>query len=67
MEIALNCYRIAKSAVAEAIDAQPDAAPPDGTFGYRQALRVETAALAEYKRVLTITDLVASGKMPPEE
>ena len=68
MEIAPSRYRIAKSALAEAMDALPDAAPPDGTFAYRQSLRSENAALAEYRRVLRIfTDLTVDGKMPPAD
>ena len=68
MQIAMNRYRIAKVACADAIAEQADSAPPDGSFAYRQALRVETAALVEYRRVLLIfTDLVANRKMPREE
>ena len=66
--MALGRYRIAKAECAKAILLQSDATPPDGSFGYRKALRVETAALAEYKRVLFIfTDLVANGKLPPDD
>ena len=66
-QIALAQYRIAKDASADAIADQSDAAPPDGTFAFRKALRLENVALAEYQRVLTIfSDLVAHGKMPPD-
>jgi len=40
----------------------------DGAFAYQHALRAETFALAEYKRVLQIfTDLVTHGKIPEEQ
>jgi len=39
---------------------------PDGQFTYRQALHVETTALAAYKRVLEIfNDLILDKKFPP--
>ena len=67
-ESALRHYRIAKAECAKAISEQSDVEPPDGTFGYRKALRAENTALAEYKRVLTIfTDLTVSGILPPAE
>jgi hypothetical protein len=41
---------------------------PDGSLAYRLALRDETNALAEYRRVLGIfMDLALKGKTPPEE
>jgi hypothetical protein len=67
-DLARRRYRIAKAECAKAISEQSDAAPPDGTFGYRKALRAENAALAEYSRVLRIFgDLVANGKMPQDD
>jgi len=67
-EAALKRYRIAKVECAKAISEQNGMEPPDGSFAYRKALRVENAALAEYRHVLLIfSDLVASGKMPPAE
>lgn len=67
-QIALERYRIAQAECKRAIAAITDAAPRDGSFAYRQALRAENFALAEYRRVLTIfTDLTVSGKMPPQE
>ena len=67
-ENAQRHYRIAKAECAKAISEQSGAAPPDGAFGYRKALRIENTALAEYKRVLTIfCDLTVNGKMPPPE
>jgi hypothetical protein len=67
-ESALKHYRIAKAECAKAISMQSEPEPPDGSLAYRKVLRDENAALAEYKRVLTIfTDLTVSGKMPPAE
>jgi len=67
-ETAQKHYRIAKAECAKAISMQSDVEPPDGTFGYRKALRLENAALAEYSRVLRIfIDLTVDGRMPPEE
>jgi hypothetical protein len=64
----LSRYRIARDACADAISHQSDAAPPDGSFAYRQTLRVENAALAEYRRILKIyNDLVIDRKLPPVE
>ena len=41
---------------------------PDGAFAYQQALRAETAALAEFRRVLQVfTDLTIDGKIPDEK
>src|SRR4051812_4608452 len=68
MQIARIRYRIARDACSDAMARQPDAAPPDGSFGYTQALRAANAALAEYRRLLIIfNDLVINGKMPPAE
>ena len=40
----------------------------DGQFAFRQALRAENAALAEYNRVLRIyTDLTMNGTVPDED
>ena len=40
----------------------------DGAFAYQHALRAETCALAEYKRVLQIfTAVVIHGKVPAEQ
>ncbi len=40
---------------------------PDGTLAHQKALRFETAALAEYRRVLQIyTDLMVRGTIPDE-
>jgi hypothetical protein len=39
---------------------------PDGAFAINQALKIENAALSEYRRVVAIfTDLVVHGKVPP--
>jgi hypothetical protein len=44
-----------------------DIPAPDGRFAYSRALRAESFALAEYKRVLRIfTDLTRNGKIPDE-
>jgi len=68
VQSAMNCYRDAKAECAKAISAQSDVEPPDGSFAYRRALRIENTALAEYRRVLTIfTDLTVSGVVPPED
>lgn len=41
---------------------------PDGQYAYRQALQAESAALAEYGRVLQIyIDLVYRNKIPTQE
>ncbi len=41
---------------------------PDGHFAYQQALRAESFALGEYRRVLAIfTGLVTHGKEPDED
>ena len=45
----------------------PDIPASDGNFAYRQALRVENLALAEYQRVLRIfSDLTVRGIFPDE-
>jgi DNA-binding CsgD family transcriptional regulator len=42
-----------------------DLPSPDGSFGYQKALRAESLALAEYRRILGLyTDLVVHGKLP---
>ena len=66
---ALDRYRSAKRECEQVMQAQRDLLTPfpDGQFAVRRALAVETAALVEYRRVLTIfTDLVVDGKPPPE-
>ena len=68
LRIALERYRNAKVEGRIAIRQQEEAAPPDGSFAYRKTLRVENAALVEYRRVLRIfTDLTVNRKMPPAE
>jgi hypothetical protein len=43
-------------------------APQDGSFAAKQALEEESAARAEYLRLLKIfTDLTINNKLPPEE
>lgn len=50
-------------------DLKADGIPaPDGNFAYQQALRSETNALAEFRRVLQIfRDLTMDGKIPDED
>jgi hypothetical protein len=68
VDIALERYRLSRDECRRAIEEHYDAAQPDGSFAYTKALRAETAALAEYRRVLAIlNDLTLSGKMPPAE
>jgi hypothetical protein len=44
-----------------------DSPSPDGGVAYRQAVRAEAAALAEYARILRLfADLVLAGKIPDE-
>jgi hypothetical protein len=41
--------------------------PPDGAFAYQQALRSESNALSEFRRVLQVfTELTVDGKIPDE-
>jgi len=41
--------------------------PPDGHFALRRAVRIETAALVEYRHALTaFTDLTLHRKLPPQ-
>ena len=62
-QIAYDLYQLAKEAVHEA-DEERAAAPQPGGFVLIRALRIERAALAEYKRVLRIfTDLLIDGKL----
>jgi len=62
-QIAYDLYQLAKEAVHEA-DEERAAAPQPGGFVLNRALRIERAALAEYKRVLRIfTDLLIDGKL----
>jgi hypothetical protein len=66
--IAAHEYQRVKAAADLAYQLCTDAPPPDGNFAYRQALQAETAALAEYRRTLTIfTDLLLHGKTPDQE
>ena len=63
-------YKVAKAICAKASRECENSLMPmaDGHFAFRQALRVETAALAEYKRALQVfTDLTLNGKMPPPD
>ena len=61
-------YQAAKEAVHKARELRVDAPSPDGVFALNQALRIESAALTEYKRVLQVfTDLLIDGKIPPEK
>lgn len=63
-----QCHKIAKAKCAIAFEEQRDMTPPDGSLAYRLALREETAALTDYRRVLGIfMDLVVKNKLPPEE
>ena len=65
---ALAQYQVAEADCRKAMEEQPDAAAPDGSFAYSKALQVERAALEKYTRMLRIlTDLVVSGKLPPTE
>ena len=67
VHFAYGRYQAAKEAVHEARNLRLDAPPPDGVFALNQALRIESAVLTEYKRVLqTFTDLLIDGKIPPE-
>ena len=67
-QFALEGYLAARDECRSAIERQSDAAPPDGAPAYRQALRNESAALAEYRRMLRIfNELTIDGKMPPAE
>ena len=61
-------HKLAKIQCARALDEQHHLAAPDGSLAYRLALRAETEALAEYRRVLGIfMDLVIKDVPPPEE
>jgi len=69
-QVALTRYRAARTTTAElrAQHAEWLTPTPDGSFAVTRALRVENAALSEYRRVLVIfNDLVIHGKMPPDE
>jgi hypothetical protein len=68
METAAERYRTAKRLSKEAEWTRTDAPPPDGDLAFRKALQAETAALAEYRRVMvSFTDLLLYGKLPPQE
>jgi len=68
VQFAYSRYQTAKEAVNEAREIRADAPSPDGVFALSHALRIEAAALAEYKRVLQMfTDLLIDGKIPREE
>jgi hypothetical protein len=70
LQAALRRYHTAKaSALAARVQHAGGLTPvPDGDFALAQALRAETAALSEYKRILIIfNELVLSAKMPPDE
>lgn len=63
-------YEIAKLAAGNASveNLQCDIPKPDGQFAFRKALREETAALQEYRRVLQVfNDLVLNGKVPDRD
>src|SRR6266702_1079124 len=66
-DVARQQYQLAKAACAEARTSYTngDTPAPDGQLAFHQALRIETAALAEYKRALGIfVDLTVYRKMP---
>jgi hypothetical protein len=69
LEDAQRRYRLAKTDCAKVAAERANRVmpSPDGEFALRQALRLETAALAEYKRVLKIfVDLTVNNKLPPQ-
>jgi len=74
LRLALNCYQFARAECVKArLIAQCGVESQDAFFARRRALhrkglRNETAALAEYRRVLVIfNNLTVNGMMPPEE
>jgi len=64
----LHRYREAREVCQKSLSDRGDIPSPDGSFAFQRALRVETAALKEYMRVLEIFNtLVVHRKMPPDE
>ena len=58
-------YRAANAAVQAARELHSHAPSPDGSFAFNQALKAESQALAELKRVLeSFNDLVNHDKIP---
>jgi hypothetical protein len=63
-------YQIAKSICANAAQECANRLMPsaDGHFALQRALKLETAALEEYKHALAVfTDLTVNRKLPPAE
>jgi hypothetical protein len=64
VKLRLDLYRLQVKQIKELSEQIP---PPDGGFAYRQTLRAETAALADYCLTLRMfSDLVVEGKVPDE-
>jgi hypothetical protein len=60
-------YEALKRAAHKANEIRMDAPVPDGEFGFRRALQAETAALAEYRRILIIfSNLILHGTLPED-
>jgi hypothetical protein len=62
-------YQIAKLNASQAAVQSRDRDLPkaDGNFAFQKALREETFALQEFRRaLLTFSDLVVHGKLPPD-
>jgi len=68
LENARHRYEAAKATVQRFRELQAKSHSVDVSLALEYALRVEDAALAEFKRVLTIfNDLVNYGKIPQED